>query len=202
MKLDAVTETLLEDADGLVFDMDGTLIDSMPLHFQAWTEVAKSHGLTLSRERFYQLGGVPTYETLVILAEEAGVEIDLIAAKHQKESLYQALLPSVTVINETLSIVEQYYGEKPMAIATGASQANARKVLGKLGIEHFFEAIVTSDDVMNHKPAPDVFLLAAERIDCVPAHCVAFEDTDIGIEAIESAKMTPIDIRQLLSTND
>lgn len=187
----------LDRAEGLIFDMDGTVIDSMPMHYTAWSAVADEYGLNFSRERFYQLGGVPTYETLVILSEESGIEIDIPAAKLKKETHYKALLEQVSPIDEVVEIVHHYYKKKPMAIATGASFANAQRILTKLELFHLFDAIITADHVENHKPAPDVFLLAAEQLQCAPTSCVAFEDTDLGIEAIRAANMIPVDVRTI-----
>ncbi|MEJ2062803.1 MAG: HAD hydrolase-like protein [Reinekea sp.] len=117
-------KTALEQAEALIFDMDGTLIDSMPSHYEAWSRVARNYDLHFSRERFYQLGGVPTYETLEILSAESGLEINIPEAKAMKEKLYDDLTHLVGPIATSVAIVEAYHGKKPMAIATGASRRN------------------------------------------------------------------------------
>ncbi|EAR09498.1 HAD family hydrolase [Reinekea blandensis] len=189
---------VIEQADALIFDMDGTLIDSMPAHYQAWRQVADEYGLTLDRDRFYQLGGVPTYQTLQILSAEAGVSIDLDAAKTRKEGLYREYVSEVTEIAPIADVARQYANTKPLAIATGAGRNNAQSILTRLGLIEMFQAVMTADDVENHKPAPDVFLKAAAALGIAPERCVAFEDTDIGLEAIRAAGMTAIDVRPLL----
>ena len=188
----------IEQADALIFDMDGTLIDSMPAHYQAWRQVADEYGLTLDRDRFYQLGGVPTYQTLQILSAEAGVSIDLDAAKARKEGLYREYVSEVTEIAPIADVARQYANARPLAIATGAGRNNAQSILTRLGLIELFQAVMTADDVENHKPAPDVFLKAAAALGIAPERCVAFEDTDIGLEAIRAAGMTAIDVRPLL----
>lgn len=198
MSLSPELQYRLAQADALIFDMDGTLVDTMPLHYIAWQQVAEHYRLPFSKPRFYQLGGVPTFETLQILSAEAGLEIDLQAAKAMKEGLSRALMSEATPIAETLAIVQQFYGNKPLAIATGSSRAGAQMLLGQLELAHYFDALVTADDVARHKPAPDVFLAAAQRLNVAPERCVAFEDTDIGIEAILSAGMSAVDVRDLI----
>ncbi len=195
--MDSLTHLIapVEQADALVFDMDGTVIDSMPSHFEAWSRVALEFGLTFSRERFYQLGGVPTFQTLEILSKESNKTIDIPAAKAMKEKLYDDLIHLVEPISETVAIIKKYHGEKPMAIATGASRRNATKLLERLNLMPYFGAVVTADDVENHKPAPDVFLTAAARLSVSPEVCLAFEDTDIGLDAIRSAGMHAVDVR-------
>ncbi|MFT4674499.1 MAG: beta-phosphoglucomutase family hydrolase [Reinekea sp.] len=198
MMLTPELQQRLAQADALIFDMDGTLVDTMPLHYIAWQQVAEHYRLPFSRPRFYQLGGVPTFETLQILSSEAGLEIDIAAAKAMKENLSRTLMSEATPIAETLAIVQQFYGNKPLAIATGSSRAGAEMLLGQLQLAHYFDALVTADDVAHHKPAPDVFLAAALHLNVAPERCVAFEDTDIGIQAILSAGMSAVDVRDLI----
>jgi len=198
MNLAIELQQRLAQADALIFDMDGTLVDTMPLHYRAWQQVAEHYRLPFSKSRFYQLGGVPTLETLQILSAEAGLEIDLQAAKAMKEELSRSMLSEATPIVEILSIVQQFHGSKPLAIATGSSRVGAQMLLAQLNLAHYFDALVTADDVTQHKPAPDVFLEAARRLNVAPQHCVAFEDTDIGIQAIVSAGMSAVDVRDLI----
>jgi beta-phosphoglucomutase family hydrolase len=177
--------------------MDGTVVDSMPAHYAAWSVVAKTYNLNFSKERFYQLGGVPTFETLEILSAESNRKIDIPKAKALKETIYRSQLNKIGLIEPTVAIVKHYYGKVPLAIATGSSQAGAEKVLNQLELRHFFESVSTSDDVENHKPAPDVFLHAAKQINVMPEHCVAFEDTDIGMESIQASGMFAVDVRNM-----
>lgn len=189
----------LDRASALIFDMDGTLIDSMPAHFQAWSQVADEFGLTLTRERFYKLGGVPTYETLQILSRESGVSIDLNKAKRRKELLYSQQLDQVQEITLIADIARHYHRKKPLAVATGAGRLNAERMLNRLNLAPLFDVVMTADDVTRHKPSPDVFARAAQELGVPARECVAFEDTDIGLEAIHAAEMTAVDVRPLLA---
>lgn len=198
MNLSANIRAQLDQAEGLIFDMDGTLVDSMPLHYRAWSAVAEKYKLPFSKERFYQLGGVPTFETLQILSAEAGIEIDIPAAKQMKETLYRSQLDNVQPIVPILNIAQHYYGKKPLAIATGSSRIGAEKVLTQLNLMSLFESVSTADDVDHHKPAPDVFLHAANAIRIEPNRCVGFEDTDLGVQSITQAQMIAIDVRTIL----
>jgi beta-phosphoglucomutase family hydrolase len=183
---------------GLIFDFDGTLVDSMPLHWQAWREVCARHGLHFTEERFYQLGGVPSRKILAMLSAEQRIAIDPVQVSLEKESLYLDRLPQVQIIEPVMQIAREHHGRVPLAIATGGQRRIIPRVLERLGIAHFFDALCTSEDVTNHKPAPDVFLLAAQRIGADPRFCRAYEDTNIGMEAIRAAGMEAVDVRELL----
>lgn len=182
----------------LIFDCDGTLLDTMPLHFRAWQHVAARHGLQFPEERFYALGGVPSRDIARILAAEQGVQIDPLAVAREKEAAYLACVEEIAPIPEILAIAREHYGKIPLAVATGGSHRVVEHVLERLGLRRLFDAIVTSEDVTRQKPAPDIFLEAARRVGVAPAQCRAYEDTDLGLEAIRAAGMEAVDVRQLL----
>src|SRR5688572_6529064 len=182
---------------GIVFDCDGTLADTMPLHWIAWGAVSKKHKLHFPEERFYALGGVPSRDILKMLAEEQGVSIDHIAVSLEKEDAYLPLLPQVQPIHEVVQVARENFGKIPMAVASGGVKPIIEQVLEHLGIKHFFQAIVTSEDVTRQKPAPDIFLEAARRIGVEPQFCRAYEDTDLGMQAIRAAGMDAVDVRPL-----
>ncbi|HXG48573.1 MAG TPA: beta-phosphoglucomutase family hydrolase [Methylomirabilota bacterium] len=182
---------------GLIFDCDGTLADTMPLHWQAWQVVLRRYNLHFSEERFYALGGVPSRDILKMLGEEQGVALDPITAAHEKESAYLPLIAQVEPVNAVMGIVREHHGRLPMAVATGGTRKVIIQVLEHLGIRRMFDAIVTSEDVARQKPAPDIFLEAARRIGVRPAHCRAYEDTDLGLQAIRAAGMDAVDVRRL-----
>ncbi len=184
---------------GLIFDFDGTLVDSMPLHWLAWNEVCTRHGIHFPEERFYQLGGVPSRKILAMLSAEQRFEIDPVQVSREKEEVYLAQMHRVTLIEPVVQIARAHHGRVPLAIATGGQRHIIPQVLDRLGIAHLFDALCTSEDVTNHKPAPDVFLLAAQRIGADPRRCRGYEDTDIGMEAIRAAGMEAVDVRELLA---
>ena len=183
---------------GIVFDCDGTLADTMPLHWRAWSSVTARHGLQFSEERFYALGGVPSRDILKMLCEEQGKELDHLALAHEKEEAYLPFLPSVQPIQIVVAVAEANHGKLPMAVASGGMKNIIEDVLRHLKIRHYFDAVVTSEDVKHQKPAPDIFLEAARRIGVAPQHCRGYEDTDLGMQAIRAAGMEAIDVRELL----
>ncbi|MEW6305494.1 MAG: beta-phosphoglucomutase family hydrolase [Verrucomicrobiota bacterium] len=182
---------------GIIFDCDGTLADTMPLHWRAWQAVINRHRLEFHEERFYALGGVPSRDILKMLAQEQGRSLDHIAVAREKEAEYLPLIQQVEPINAVVGVARDHHGKVPMAVASGGTKQVITQVLEHLGIRHFFNAIVTSEDVVNQKPAPDIFLEAARRIGVEPKHCVAYEDTDLGLQAIRSAGMRAVDVRTL-----
>ena len=185
------------DPQGLVFDCDGTLADTMPLHWRAWQIVTKKHGLLFPEDRFYYLGGVPSRDILKMLAEEQGLTLDHIAVAHEKENAYLPLMAQVEPIHAVVEIALANFGKIPMAVASGGTQPIIVQVLEHLKIRHLFSAVVTSEMVKNQKPAPDIFLEAARRIGVDPKRCRGFEDTDLGMTAIRSAGMDAVDVRTL-----
>ncbi len=187
---------------GLVFDCDGTLADSMPLHWRAWQAVAARHGFEFTEERFYSLGGVPSRDIVKALSHEQGMPLDALAIAREKEIEYRPLIQQVEPINAIVGIVRTNHGRRPMAVASGGTHRIIEQVLEHLGIRSLFTAIVTSEDVANQKPAPDIFLEAARRIGVEPRFCRAYEDTDLGIQAIRAAGMEAVDVRELLADDD
>ena len=180
---------------GLIFDCDGTLADTMPLHWQAWQAVARRHQFHFSEDRFYSLGGVPSRDILKMLGQEQGLALDHLAVAREKEAEYLPLLAQVEPINAVVSIAREHYGRIPMAVATGGMRHIITQVLERIGIGHMFDALATSEDVVNQKPAPDIFLEAARRIGVPSQYCRAYEDTDLGMQAIRAAGMEAVDVR-------
>ena len=183
---------------GLIFDCDGTLADTMPLHWRAWQVITRRHQLQFAEERFYQLGGVPSRDILKMLGQEQGIALDHLELAREKEAEYLPLIAQVEPINTVVGIVRENHGKLPMAVATGGTHRVIELVLSHLGIRHFFDAIVTSEDVVKQKPEPDIFLEAARRIAVPPRFCRAYEDTDLGMSAIRAAGMEAVDVRALL----
>lgn len=184
--------------DGLVFDMDGTLADTMPTHFIAWSRCLAEHGIEFNEERFYALGGVPANVIIDLLAKEQGKVVDADSVAEAKEELFLALLEDVQPILAVKAIAEFHREHMPMAVATGSLHWVAEKILKALEIREWFDVIVGADDVENPKPAPDTYLKAAELIGVHPKRCHAFEDTKLGIEAARNAGMEVVDINTLL----
>jgi beta-phosphoglucomutase-like phosphatase (HAD superfamily) len=183
---------------GIVFDCDGTLADTMPLHWRAWQTVSKRYKFHFPEDRFYSLGGVPSRDILKMLREEQRIDFDHMVVAREKEAEYLPLVAQVEPINIVVGVARENHGKIPMAVASGGTRHVIEEVLQHLRIRHLFQAVVTSEDVVNQKPAPDIFLEAARRIGVPPQFCRGYEDTDIGMRAIHSAGMEAIDVRHLL----
>jgi HAD superfamily hydrolase (TIGR01509 family) len=186
-----------------IFDLDGTLVDTMPSHYVAWTEIARRHGLTFPESRFYALGGVPTAKIAAMLITEAGLILDPVAIALEKEQLYYDGLAnggSIRPIETVMTIARGHRAEGPLAVASGSVARLVNRTLSALGITDWFSAIVAAEDTARHKPEPDVFLEAARRLQVDPARCTVYEDTDIGLEAARRAGMIPVDVRPLINS--
>lgn len=182
---------------GLIFDCDGTLADTMPLHWLAWSTIAERHGLFFPEDRFYSMGGVPSRDIVSILSREQGVTLDALVVSKEKEAVFKPLMSQIKPIECVVEIAREHYGKIPMAVASGGTKWAITQMLEDLGILSWFDAVVTHEDVVNQKPAPDIFLEAARRIGVPPQFCRAYEDTDLGITAIISAGMQAVDVRKL-----
>jgi beta-phosphoglucomutase-like phosphatase (HAD superfamily) len=183
---------------GIIFDCDGTLADTMPLHWRAWQLISQRHRIHLPVERFYSLGGVPSRDILKLLSAEQGLGLDHLAIAHEKEAAYLPLIAQVEPINAVVGVARENFGKIPLAVASGSTHHSIDQVLTRLGIRHLFQAVVSSEDVARQKPAPDIFLEAARRIGVPPQFCRAYEDTDLGLQAIRAAGMDAVDVRQLV----
>ena len=185
----------MKETKALIFDCDGTLVDTMPLHWRAWQVISERHGLHFPEDRFYSYGGVPTRDILKILAEEQGRHIDPIAVAYEKEEAFLSHLDDIEPIHAVVNIAREHHGKLPMAVASGGTQKVITMLLDRLEIRHLFRAVVTSEHVRHQKPAPDIFLEAAHRLRVEPEHCRAYEDSDLGLRAIRAAGMEAVDVR-------
>lgn len=183
---------------GLIFDFDGTLVDSMPLHWRAWDSVCQRHGIEFSEQRHNSLGGMPSRKILAMLKKEQGLDFDPAALSREKEEAYLPLMGEVKLIEPVTAIAREHRGKIPMSIATGGRTQFIEPLLEQVGIADWFCALVTSDDVVNPKPAPDTFLKAAALMGVPAEDCRAFEDTDLGLQSIRAAGMDAVDVREIL----
>lgn len=186
----------------LIFDLDGTLADTMPAHYAAWCAVAPRYGLVFPEKRFYELAGWPTRYIAKLLAGEQGVTLDPVAYSNDKNQYFLDHLEDVKAIEPVMAIVKAHFGILPMAVATGSRRRNAMEVIRRIAAESLFDAVVTSEDVEAPKPAPDVFLEAARRLGVAPEKCRVYEDGDSGLQGARAAGMEAVDVRELLASLD
>lgn len=174
---------------GLIFDCDGTLTDSMPIHYQSWRATMALHGIHFAEERFYALGGVPSQKIIEMLAAEHLLTLDAAAVADQKEQAFLDLLADLKPIPHILEIARENRGKVKMAVASGGVRPVIMAQLKHIGCADWFDAIVTAEDTERHKPEPDVFLEAARQLGVPPSECLVYEDAELGVEAAKRAGM-------------
>ncbi|CAG9295994.1 beta-phosphoglucomutase family hydrolase [Celerinatantimonas diazotrophica] len=182
----------------LIFDMDGTVIDSLPAHQRAWEQILAKYQIPYTAKVMNHLNGWPALQTVNFLCSRAQIEnLDNVQISAEKEALYQQLAPQMVKITPVIDIVKKYTGKKPIALGTGASTSEATNLLSHLGITELFDHIVGSDQVEKHKPAPDTFLRCAKLLNVPSDQCIVFEDAQAGFDAAQAAGMAHFDVRAI-----
>ena len=179
------------DYAGYIFDLDGTLVDTMPLHYRAWNRAMQRAGLKeeLSEDLFYSLGGVPTRRVARLLADHYGLTVDVERVFHEKEALFLELQSEMRLIDAVVTFARKAQGHVPLSVASGGPRDVVRVTLARMGLKDLFPVVVTPEDVAHGKPSPDMFLLAAKKMGVAPERCLVFEDAEPGIQAAEAAGM-------------
>ena len=184
------------DFRAYLFDCDGTIADSMPLHYKAWKKALAEYGCTYEEDLFYAWGGKPVRKIIADLNEMHGLNMPVDSLAERKESFYHAQLPELQGIPDVLEHIEAQHGRIPFAVVSGSRRASVMGSLGALGLIDKFDVLVCAEDYKHGKPAPDGFLLAAEKLGVAPEHCLVFEDTDLGIQAATAAGMQSVLVAQ------
>lgn len=177
-----------------LFDCDGTIVDSMPLHYIAWKTALAEHGCVYEEQLFYAWGGRPIREILRLLNEAQGLNMPVEEVAEKKEAIYLGLLPQLKAIPEVIEHIDAQHGRIPFAVVSGSRRDSVTGSLAALGLLDKFETLVCAEDYKRGKPAPDAFLLAAERLNVLPSECLVFEDTELGIEAATAAGMASVKV--------
>ncbi|MBK9441233.1 MAG: beta-phosphoglucomutase family hydrolase [Comamonadaceae bacterium] len=187
---------MYDDYLALIFDMDGTLVDSGQLHEFSWTATLNKFGIPIDGPLMRTLAGVPTRDTLEILIKkfdcQVTASIDEMNEFKQlcvRDNLHRFVQPTALI-----DVVKKYHGKKLMAIGTGANTPEALLVLKQCGLNAFIQVVVGADQVENPKPAPDTFLRCAELMGVSASQCVVFEDSQLGLQAAAQAGMVGIDV--------
>ena len=180
--------------DAIIFDCDGTLVDSMPAHFEAWKQALTEHGAKgiFSEDVFYAMGGRPTTDIVTQLNGDYGLTLDPQSVADAKRRAFLTHLDEIELIEEVVAIARENRGKKPLGIATGGSRLVIEKTLQACGISDLFDEVVTANDVTNGKPDPEIFLKTAELLGVAPERCLVFEDAPPGVTAAEKAGMTVV----------
>jgi len=174
---------------GIIFDMDGTLIDSMGGHLQAWEKTCHAFGYPFDYDYMHGLGGVPTLATIELLNDKFSQTHDAVEVAKQKHQFWLGLNHKPEIIAQTVAVLDYYHGKMPIGVGTGADRSHAIDHLTHTGLINKIDALVTASDVQSGKPHPETFLTVAKQIGVQPNHCVVFEDTKIGYQAAKAAGM-------------
>ena len=184
------------DFRAYLFDCDGTVVDSMPLHYIAWKTALAECGCDYPEDLFYQWGGKPIRQIIADLNAMKGLAMPVEQVARRKEGLYYELLPKLTAVPEVLEEIKAQHGRIPFAIVSGSTRESVVKSLEVTHLLEKFDVLVCAGEYERSKPAPDPFLLAARKLNVAPEQCLVFEDTDLGIDAATAAGMQSVRILQ------
>ena len=180
--------------DAYLFDCDGTIADSMPLHYVAWKKALGEWNCEFAEELFYAWGGRPTAEIIATLNQMHGLSMPVESVANRKEELYFELLPELKVVPEVLEHIEAQHGRIPFAVVSGSARDSVTASLEMLKLLDRFDTLVCAGEYKKSKPDPEAFLLAAPRLGVAPKNCLVFEDTEMGIQAATAAGMASVKV--------
>ena len=183
-----------KQAKALIFDLDGTVANTMQNHFTAWRKAVVPYGIDFNATLFKQLTGMPSYATIEKLNNLFGTEMDPQEVGRMKADHYKKEAHSTKEIRVVADVVRKYYNELPMSIGTGSNKLGAKHTLEASGMQKYFDIVISADDITNPKPHPETFLKCAELMGVQPEDCVVFEDGELGMQAAKKARMMVIDI--------
>jgi beta-phosphoglucomutase-like phosphatase (HAD superfamily) len=188
---------------GLIFDLDGTLVDSMPLHYEGWKKACDRFGAFIDPSFLKFHTGSPGWAIAAAIIEKSGLNGNVTVEEIMKVKLeeFYKVQHLIKPIEPVAEIVRKYSGKLPMAVGTGGHREAVERTLEVTGMRKYFEIVVTANDVEKHKPYPDTFLKCAEMMKVDPKYIEVFEDGDLGIEAAINAGMIPTDVRSWYPSN-
>jgi len=173
-----------------LFDCDGTIVDSMPLHYRAWKKALGEWGCEFSERLFYDWGGLPVAEVISTLNRQQGLQMPVEKVEHRKESLYYELLPQLQAVPEVLEQIEARQGQIPFGVVSGSRRESVVASLTVVNLLNRFQTLVCAGEYQKSKPDPEAFLMAAEHLQVKPEACLVFEDTEMGIQAARAGGMS------------
>jgi HAD superfamily hydrolase (TIGR01509 family) len=177
-----------------MFDCDGTIADSMPLHYAAWKQALGEWNCEFEEKLFYAWGGLPIVEIITTLNQKHGLQMPVEIVARRKEDLYLELLPNLKAVPEVVEHIEAQFGRIPFAVVSGSTRDSVNASLLALNLCDRFKAFVCAGDYKKAKPDPEAFLLAAARLGVAPRNCLVFEDTEMGMQAARAAGMAAVKV--------
>ena len=181
----------------LIFDCDGTLADTLPVHFQTWVKSLQAVGVDISKDWYYKYCGTSAEEMLQLLMDLSDYQFDTVPVIAERQALYRSLISTVKEVQAVADIVRAHHSKIPMAVASGGERAVLEATLDNINLRQFFDVVVSVDDVEKGKPEPEIFLLASQKLGVAPQDCIVYEDSNEGLEAARRAGMRSIDVRVL-----
>lgn len=177
-----------------LFDCDGTIVDSMPLHYATWLEALAEWNCVFDEQLFYAWGGRPVADIIATLNDMHGLRMPVDDVVRRKETLYHEHISRLQTVPEVLEHIEHSHGRIPFAVVSGSTREAVTSSLAALNLLDRFDVLVCAGDYQRAKPDPEPFLLAASRLGVDPARCLVFEDTDLGIAAATAAGMASVKV--------
>jgi beta-phosphoglucomutase family hydrolase len=177
-----------------LFDCDGTIVDSMPLHYIAWKKALAEWNCTFDEQLFYALGGMPVVEIISLLNQKYGLNMPVEDVGSRKEHFYIEQIPQLKAVPEVAENIDAQHGKIPFAVVSGSTRESVTVSLQSLNLLDRFDVLVCAGDYKKSKPDPEAFLLAAAKLGVAPENCLVFEDTDLGIQAARAAGMASVKI--------
>jgi len=187
-----------QNIQGLIFDCDGTLVDTMPMHLDAWKKAFEMNGREFPYEFIDSLKGTPIKKIIELYNEHFNDNLDIEKVVKEKSEIIRDAIKQTKPIKPVVDIALKHKNILPMSVASGGSKYNVYTSLNAVGILDLFTPILTSEDKIPSKPNPDIFLECAKQMNVAPEDCLVFEDGDLGLEAAERAGMKSVDIRKYI----
>lgn len=181
--------------DAIIFDCDGTLVNSAPLHFRAFQIALAQQGASLEKSWYMDRLGLARHELITEFSNEYSANIDVPYAVAQSQEQYVNQIKHLSDVPEVVGIAKQYFGMVPMAVASSGQKLSVCESLESVGLLHLFDLILTAEDVLACKPDPEIYVTAANKLQINVSKCLVFEDAEEGLASASAAGAQVIDVR-------